>query len=412
MSSPFDSFDDAGLTARLREVEARQRSLDAERAELLWAWDRRRAWADDGSLSAAARLARETGVTGAEARSRIRTVQVLGSMPHTAAALAELGWAKARLLAGAVNERTIDSFVEHEALLVKHALEMTADQLALLLRSWKQLVDPEGANAVADAQHDGSYLHLSQSIDGVGFLNGRLDPESFAIVKGVLDQLAEVLYRAERNDAMVARVGGDEPDPPRSPPERRADALVEMARRAAATTAAARDGATVTPARPLVLVHIDVDDAGTVLARLADGTPISTADATRLACDAAVARVLSKNGSVPLDLGRTTRDPSDAQRRALSALWSTCAFPGCDRPFAWCQLHHVIHWDDGGPTDIHLLVPQCVGHHRRHHQGVFRIHRRADGAFVFTRRDGTLIGITTPDLSLVHGVLRGLPRAG
>lgn len=416
MSDRFDTLDDDELTARLREIEARQRALDAERASVLVAWDRRQAWANDGSVTAAARLARETSISSREARERVRVSGLLASMPHTAAAFGELGWPKVKLLAGALNERTADAFTRHEHELVRHALDLRVDHLAVLLGHWKRLVDADGANADADSKHDSRYVHLDVSWGGDGFLSGRLDPESTQIVKQVLDQIADELYRAEREEARLGALAGDDPDRLRSSSERAAAALVEMARRAAATTDAVGEGATVTPARPLVLVHldvdVDVDDHASVTGRFADGTPLSLEDATRLACDAAVARVVSKNGSVPLDLGRTTRDPSEAQRRALGALWATCAHPTCDRPFAWCQLHHVVHWEHGGRTDVGLLVPLCPGHHRRHHKGVFDIRRCRDGTFEFARPDGTLIGTANPTLTRLYGRLRDLAVAG
>ncbi|MFI5287277.1 MAG: HNH endonuclease signature motif containing protein [Candidatus Dormibacteria bacterium] len=33
-----------------------------------------------------------------------------------------------------------------------------------------------------------------------------------------------------------------------------------------------------------------------------------------------------------------------------------CRFPGCDRPPAWTDGHHIIHWSDGGPTELENLV--------------------------------------------------------
>ncbi len=53
-----------------------------------------------------------------------------------------------------------------------------------------------------------------------------------------------------------------------------------------------------------------------------------------------------------LDLGRTTRVANRAQRRALRALYPTCAIPGCDTRYDLCQLHHIIWWEHGGPTDL------------------------------------------------------------
>jgi hypothetical protein len=52
----------------------------------------------------------------------------------------------------------------------------------------------------------------------------------------------------------------------------------------------------------------------------------------------------------PLEVGRTSRVVTAAQRAALLVRDGGCAFPGCDRPPAWCEAHHLRHWLHGGPT--------------------------------------------------------------
>ncbi|MGB3910833.1 MAG: HNH endonuclease signature motif containing protein, partial [Pseudolysinimonas sp.] len=50
-------------------------------------------------------------------------------------------------------------------------------------------------------------------------------------------------------------------------------------------------------------------------------------------------------------------------RIALAAIWGGCAHPDCDRPPSWCEAHHAIEWDNGGPTDIANGVLLCRFHH-------------------------------------------------
>ena len=90
-----------------------------------------------------------------------------------------------------------------------------------------------------------------------------------------------------------------------------------------------------------------------------------------------------------LDLGRTTRVANRAQRRALRALYRTCAIPGCDTRYDLCQLHHIIWWEHGGRTDLANLLPLCVRHHHAVHDNGWHLVLAADRSLTVTYPDGT-----------------------
>jgi hypothetical protein len=94
--------------------------------------------------------------------------------------------------------------------------------------------------------------------------------------------------------------------------------------------------------------------------------------------------VLGGAPSQPLDLGRTTRVVSPAQRTALSVRDGGCVVPGCDRPLGWCEAHHLWHWLDGGPTDLDNLALLCRAHHRAVHEGGWQLTRGPAGRFTAT----------------------------
>ena len=101
---------------------------------------------------------------------------------------------------------------------------------------------------------------------------------------------------------------------------------------------------------------------------------VSADTARRLACDAAVIpAVLGTHGEI-LDLGRKTRTVTAAQRRAVIARDRHCAYPGCRRSPRRCDIHHVIPWAWGGPTDLDHLVLLCPAHHHRIHHSQWAIH--------------------------------------
>ncbi len=87
-----------------------------------------------------------------------------------------------------------------------------------------------------------------------------------------------------------------------------------------------------------------------------------------------------------LDLGRTQRFFTQAQRLAGALGHQTCAADGCETPYAWAELHHRHGWAQGGRTDQRDLVPLCGFHHQRIHDPKYHHRYRPDGAITFTRR--------------------------
>jgi hypothetical protein len=78
--------------------------------------------------------------------------------------------------------------------------------------------------------------------------------------------------------------------------------------------------------------------------------------------------VVTNSLGEPLDLGRQVRLATAAQRRAIRIRDGGCIFPGCDHPVQHCDVHHVIPWDDQGPTNLRLLAAGCRHHHRIWHR--------------------------------------------
>ena len=93
-----------------------------------------------------------------------------------------------------------------------------------------------------------------------------------------------------------------------------------------------------------------------------------TPEATRrLACDAGILPAILDGASVPIDVGRARRPFTGATRTAILLRDGGCAFPGCDRPPRWTDIHHIVFWSDGGATDRDNGVALCRHHHRLIH---------------------------------------------
>ncbi|RNL60721.1 HNH endonuclease [Nocardioides marmoriginsengisoli] len=142
--------------------------------------------------------------------------------------------------------------------------------------------------------------------------------------------------------------------------------------RTAATVVVSLDESTLRGA--LAVAHLDTD------------ADLSAGEARRLACGAGLVPVVLGGASIPLDLGRSARLFSESQRIALGLRHRTCAAAACDRPFAWCELHHLNPWSRGGRTDLSAAVPVCHFHHQRMHDKDYEHRRDPDGSITFHQR--------------------------
>ncbi|KGN36333.1 HNH endonuclease signature motif containing protein [Knoellia subterranea] len=108
--------------------------------------------------------------------------------------------------------------------------------------------------------------------------------------------------------------------------------------------------------------------AGRVMGSRAQQTMLAPSTVRQMACDADVVPVvLGADGEV-VDLGRVTRLFTRGQRRWLWHRDGGCTFPGCTAPAAWTQAHHLVHWVDGGASDLTNAALLCQRHHTQVHQ--------------------------------------------
>jgi hypothetical protein len=142
------------------------------------------------------------------------------------------------------------------------------------------------------------------------------------------------------------------------------DALVRMADNSLAQELAER------PRHPraAVVLHLDL---GQRVARLHMGPSLSKDERRLMTCDATFAKLYEQFGR-PVGVGRASQEPPRWLRRACEHRDGGCRVPGCRGRYV--QLHHVCHWEDGGPTESPNLICLCPAHHRMHHRGLLGIH--------------------------------------
>ena len=113
-----------------------------------------------------------------------------------------------------------------------------------------------------------------------------------------------------------------------------------------------------------VVVHVDVDKH---VGALHLGPLLSDVERQYLSCDA-TCEVWFERAGRPIGAGRSTRTVNRRLRRALEHRDRCCVVPGCGATRG-LHAHHLIHWENGGLTELDNLVLVCPYHHRLHHAG-------------------------------------------
>ena len=370
--SSLSGLDDGAVLDLLRGMESASRIVHSVLLDALAEVDSRRLAAQAGFRSTAALVGDLVHLSRTEARLRVEQATKLGvrraltgeplapELPGTAAALAagEIGPAHVRIIIeimDAVPASTSSAQrAEVEADLARHARTFGPTELVKLGQHMLAHLDPDGPEPRDDEPAPAAgELRLRNRRDGKLGFEGWLDGEHGPQFQGLIDQLAK-----------PRPLSKDIPDP-RSTDERQADALLEVCGLARAAEACPTTGGEP----PHINVTIDWDALRTELgAALLDyGRHLSASDARRWACDCKIIPIVLGGDSEPLDVGRISRSVPLGIRRALVARDRGCAFPGCDRPPARCDAHHVRHWVDGGETSLGNCVLLCPTHHRHVH---------------------------------------------
>jgi len=345
-------------------VERRRRinRLEAEATRWLGEIDRRRAFETDGHVSSTAWVAAGVGDSPGAAAARVRVARRIESMPAVREAFeaGDIDLFRVQML---VNASRVDEdlFGRDEQTLVEAACTLSIDHLKRVLAYWRQAADMREAQAGADNLYRRRRLSVSATLGGMVRLDGDLDPEA-----------GEIVITALR---AVTDPDNLNPSDGRTAPQRRADALVDICR----GHLDHRDTAVTGGEKPHVTLTVSIEALEGHAGRpceLTETGVITPQAARRLACDAAVTPMITNNLGAPIDIGRRTRSIPPAIRRALTARDGGCTAPGCGRPARWTDAHHIVHWADGGPTNLTNLTLLCRQHHRQAHEGAFQLPKR------------------------------------
>jgi hypothetical protein len=346
---------------------------------------------DTGARDVAAWLSHHVLADPEAARADERLARSLDrDRPLVASALAtgRCSVAQARVIVSAL-ERLPDRVGQHvvdraEATLVGYAEQFPPSQLHRLGRHVLEVVAPEiaedeEARRLQDEERharEKTRLSLRRLGDGTTRLSGRVPDAAATRLKTYID--AFISPRREHPDAQV-------PPADRMPyPRRLGLGFCAFLEHADPARLPEHGGDATT-----VLVTMTLDQLRTELAAAAivgDDAGMTAGEARRLACTAGIIPAVLGGASEILDLGRTKRVFSPAQRKALRLRDDQCRSEGCTIPAAWCEAHHLEPWWSGGRSDLTNGILLCSHHHHRAHDTRYLADRLPNGDVRFSRR--------------------------
>ena len=381
LSSPSAGLSSTELTALIVELEVQRRRLEAVDQIVVAEIVDRGVAGEYARTSPAELLSTLLRISPVEAKGRVNRARDVGPrraftgeplapiMPVVAAAVVagEISAAHTAVITRcleAIPGGLADDVVPvAERVLVEAARHEHPGQLARTAVQLLARIDPDGAEPRDEAIRRRREFTLIKNADGTARPRGYWSPDVTAAWEAILDSLA----------APVPAAGGL-PDE-RSAAQRRHDAMAEAAQRLLrSATLPAAGGVPVT-----ILATTTVADLNTATgtARTGHGDSLSVAELPRMAGDAEIVPVIFNQAGGELAYGRGRRLASRGQRLVLAARDGGCSFPGCDRPAAWTEVHHVLPWNHNGHTDTDNMCLLCRYHHREFERRGWQVIMRA-----------------------------------
>ncbi len=306
-------------------------------------------------------------ISPAEAKRRSRLVAELPGVPQTRDAVYSglLSGEHALIISDVIQNIPAAEAELAEKTLLTYAPALTPQELTYAGKRLRSHFDQDGAFKDEQEGVKARSWKMTKNQHGWLVFNGCLPPLEGAMVEEALHAVSK------------PRPVGGEKDP-RTPEQRYADGLCELITIAMSTKDLPMSGGV----RPQMVVTMRLDWLEEkVRTGYTDWDGEATASLLRqLSCDAELIPVVLNGESIPLDYGRSVRTAPPPLRRALAVRDKGCAFPGCDRPPAWTEAHHVLHWTQHrGPTDLGNMVLLCSHHHHVIHEEDWKIVFAEDG---------------------------------
>ncbi|MCX2710824.1 HNH endonuclease signature motif containing protein [Mycolicibacterium sp. J2] len=340
----------AVLFDEIGELCGQRNAIDGRLVDIVAELERDELAGITGCRSIAALVAWKTGATPRNAETMAAVAHRLDEFPRCADGLREGRLSLDQV--GVIAERAADGSDAHYAEL---ALSATVEQLRTAIKLAPQPDSPPKPEPTP---------HITKTEHG-----------QHCIYRITLPRLEAATLDAalqSRHDVLIAEHPGDQ-----TPFPTRVDAFMSLVHAGWDTDVAARPHGQHTT----VIVHVEVDQP----AALHLGPVLTDAERRELLCDATCEVWFERDGR-PIGAGRSTRTISRRLRKVLEHRDRHCVIPGCAASRG-LHAHHLVHWEDGGPTELDNLVLLCPRHHRMHHRGEITITGPAD-RLVVTDTDG------------------------
>lgn len=356
---------DAELLAAASEAREQLDRAHARWLRVVAEVERRQASLHETAMPTASWLASGRTHSARAARAEVRLAELLTRTPHVTDALAEgrLSVEQASTIVHGLEELPDDLDAAQRAAVSAHLVELGREfnpaALRQLVNKAVETVAPEALeHYLGDklereerSQQRSRYLTFRTDHDGGLLLSGKLPAADGALVKRHLYAIASSLRVSD------AALGVDT-----TQSAALADALMQAVTHHARCERGPVQGGDTT--RLVITMGLtELRDGLGRGALLDSGHHLPAGQVRRMACDAHVLPVVLDGASQPIDVGREHRLFTPAQRVALTVRDQGCAFPGCDRPPADCEAHHITSWWSGGPSDLANGVLLCGHHH-------------------------------------------------
>ncbi len=355
------------------------------------------------SMSTEADIAGATLCSRASAAGAVRRAEVLGSLPVLSEALtageisvAHVDVVKRVWLHLTIEQRT--HLAARDSWLTAVATRSTPEQFTRVLRHELHRLDIRAGESRLQQQQRNAYVRFWLNPDtGMWCVHGEFDPETGSILQGRFENTIDTMFHSAL--PQNCPTGSNKQD------FLRALAFIQLTEQRPGSSSSSSSSSNSGSSAGRTIDDYDrryemqiVIDLETLRRGLHEhsiitnntGAELPVESYRRIACQAAIIPTVLDTDGVVLDQGRETRLANRAQRRALRAMYTTCAIPDCVVASKYCEPHHVMWWQHGGTSNLDNLLPLCSRHHNNVHEGGWQLELHPNRALTIAYPSGVV----------------------